>query len=916
MRPLELDLTAFRSYDRATIDLRPLELVVITGDTGAGKTSLLDAISFALFGKTPAPSTPAELLTLGREHGEVRLTFAARGEVWRMTRRYGARAPEPRHLLERLADDGGATVETVAGPEPVAARLTQVVGMGFKAFTSAVLLAQGQFAAFLSAAPKDRDAILRELFGVRSLDGAREAAQSLEAGARAVVALREADIARLPAHDAARRTAAARAARETAARYAAASRLRPHAERMAMESAEAEALRARERSARGAADDLPDDAAAAALLARIDAARARIAETEALCASRRAELADATRAREALRARHGGGAADLAALRERAERAGRLVGGLPERAGALTARRDALQGMRAERDRAAEALEAAVADDARREARRRVAAAWRAGRDAHARAIAAHTAAAAAHAAATERDAAAGRALEEARALVERARMHDLAATVRAGLATGDPCPVCGADFHGHAEDAATLREAEEALAAARRERDVTASALAVAAERERAAAADRESGERAAREAGAALEEAGIAEGDAEGDDADDRERAEARAGAIAESRTALGTLDAALATEAARIDADEAQLARDREEVEGVRGSLGAWAEHDSPAQALGAAIEEAHAAERAADAAARADAAAAEERSRATAVLAELERGPVAALRSAASRAASRGRLDAPDDGAGAEELVAAARRLRATALEAAAVHARRAGEADARAAAIRERLGEEGAALGISDPEQVAAAVRRMADARAAARTALAELDAVAASARALAAEAADAAVRAQLHRQVALDLRANQFPRFLLARYRERLARAASEHLVELSDGMYRFAAAEPDPMAVIDRRRGERLRAASTLSGGERFLASLALALGLGDVAAESSGRLDCLFLDEGFSTLDADSLEQALVGVERLQGDGRLIGVITHLPGVAERLGATLHVTKDSAGVSSISGL
>jgi exonuclease SbcC len=916
MRPLELDLTAFRSYDRATIDLRPLDLVVITGDTGAGKTSLLDAISFALFGKTPAPSTPTELLTLGREHGEVRLTFAARGEVWRMTRRYGARAPEPRHLLERLADDGGATVETIAGPEAVTARLTQVVGMGFKAFTSAVLLAQGQFAAFLSAAPKDRDAILRELFGVRSLDGAREAAQSLEAGARAVGALREADIARLPAHDATRRTAAARAAREAATRHAAASRLRPHAEHMAEEAAAAEALRARERSARSAADDLPDDAAAAALLARIEAARGEIAGAETLCAARRKELAGAAGAREALRARHGGGAADLAALRERAERAGRLVGGLPERAAALDGRREALRGVNTERESAAAALEAAVADDARREGRRRLAAAWREGRDARARAVAAHASAAAERAAAAGRDTAAAEALDEAVAQVERARMLDLAATVRAGLAAGDPCPVCGADFHGHAGEAGTLHQAEEALAAARRGREASASALAVAAERERAAAAELEAGARAAEDATAALAEAGITEAEADDDDADDRARADERAAAIAASRSALGALDAQLASEAARIEADEAQLARDRGEVEGVRTSLGPWAEHESPAAALGAAIEEAHAAERAADAAARADAAAAEARARAATALAELERGPVAALRSAAARAAARGRLDPPDDDAGAEELVAAARRLRATALEAAAVHARRAAEADARAAAIRDRLGEEGAALGITDAEQVGAAVRRMADALAAARASLADLDAVAASARALAAEVAEAGTRAQLHRQVALDLRANQFPRFLLARYRERLARAASEHLVELSDGMYRFAAAEPDPMAVIDRRRGERLRAASTLSGGERFLASLALALGLGDVAAESSGRLDCLFLDEGFSTLDADSLEQALVGVERLQGDGRLIAVITHLPGVAERLGASLHVTKDSAGVSSISGL
>ena len=916
MRPLELDLTAFRSYDRATIDLRPLDLVVITGDTGAGKTSLLDAIAFALFGKTPAPSTPSELLTLGREHGEVRLTFASRGEVWRMTRRYGTRAPEPRHLLERLADDGGATVETIAGPEPVAARLAQVVGMGFKAFTSAVLLAQGQFAAFLSAAPKDRDAILRELFGVRSLEEAREAAQTLEAGARAVAALREADIARLPAHGAAQRTAAARSAREAGARHAAAARLRPHAERMAEENAAAEGLRARERSARQAAEDLPDDEAAAALLARLDDARGAIAGAQAVCEARRRELADATAAREALRARHGGGAADLAALRERAERAGRLVGGLPERADALARRRQATRGTHAERDRAAAALEAAVAEDARLSARRRLVASWRAGRDVRARTIAAHTAAAAERSAAAERDAAAARALDEALARVERARVHDLAATVRAGLAAGDPCPVCGADFHGHADEAGTLRDAEQALSAARREREATASARAVAAERERAAASDRDAGSRAAQEAAAALTGAGIAEADADGDDADDQHDADGRAAAISDSRAALGALEAALARETARIEADEMQLGRDRDDVESVRTSLGAWAEHDAPAAALGDAVEEAHAAERAADAAARADADAAEARSRATAALAELERGPVAALRSAASRAASRGRLDPPDDDAGAEELVTAARRLRATALEAAAVHARRAGEAGARAAAIRGRLATEGAALGIGDPDQVGGAVQRLADARAAARARLLEREGVAVAARALAAEAAEAVARAQLHRQVALDLRANQFPRFLLARYRERLARAASEHLVELSDGMYRFAAAEPDPMAVVNRRRGERLRAASTLSGGERFLASLALALGLGDVAAESSGRLDCLFLDEGFSTLDADSLEQALVGVERLQGDGRLIGVITHLPGVAERLGASLHVTKDSAGVSSISGL
>jgi exonuclease SbcC len=170
-----------------------------------------------------------------------------------------------------------------------------------------------------------------------------------------------------------------------------------------------------------------------------------------------------------------------------------------------------------------------------------------------------------------------------------------------------------------------------------------------------------------------------------------------------------------------------------------------------------------------------------------------------------------------------------------------------------------------------------------------------------------------ADAAEARGRARVHQQVANDLRANMFPRFLLNRYQERLATGASVRLQELTNDAYRFAGAGADALAVVDMRRGERLRKASTLSGGERFLASLALALGLSDIAAESGGRLDCLFLDEGLSTLDADALEQALAGIERLAGDGRLVAVITHLPGVADRLGAAIHVEKDVAGVSRI---
>jgi exonuclease SbcC len=290
-----------------------------------------------------------------------------------------------------------------------------------------------------------------------------------------------------------------------------------------------------------------------------------------------------------------------------------------------------------------------------------------------------------------------------------------------------------------------------------------------------------------------------------------------------------------------------------------------------------------------------------------------VAALESGPVAALRSATARAAARARLEAPADDLPAEELIAAAAALRERALAAAAAHDAAGESAEREEREEIARLSSLGEDLGVGGPEDGGAAQRRGERARDECRERVAALDRAAAGARRLRAEAGAARAEARLHQQVAADLRANAFPRFLLARYRERLAVGASARLQELTAGAYRFCGTEPDPMAVVDMRRGERLRPVSSLSGGERFLASLALALGLSDVATESGGRLDCLFLDEGFSSLDAESLEQALAGVERLAGDGRLVGVITHLPGVAERLGAAIHVRKDPGGASHI---
>jgi exonuclease SbcC len=94
-------------------------------------------------------------------------------------------------------------------------------------------------------------------------------------------------------------------------------------------------------------------------------------------------------------------------------------------------------------------------------------------------------------------------------------------------------------------------------------------------------------------------------------------------------------------------------------------------------------------------------------------------------------------------------------------------------------------------------------------------------------------------------------------------------------------------------------------------RPAATLSGGESFLASLSLALGLADVVQSHSGgiRLETMFVDEGFGTLDPDSLDLAMRALEDLQAGGRLVGIISHVVELKERVGARLEVVPGRRG-------
>jgi exonuclease SbcC len=114
--------------------------------------------------------------------------------------------------------------------------------------------------------------------------------------------------------------------------------------------------------------------------------------------------------------------------------------------------------------------------------------------------------------------------------------------------------------------------------------------------------------------------------------------------------------------------------------------------------------------------------------------------------------------------------------------------------------------------------------------------------------------------------------------------------------------------------AEPLELNVIDNYQAGEVRSTKNLSGGESFIVSLALALGLSHMASRNV-RVDSLFLDEGFGTLDEDALETALETLSGLQQDGKLIGIISHVPALKERIGTQIQVEAGNAGRSTLSG-
>ena len=153
------------------------------------------------------------------------------------------------------------------------------------------------------------------------------------------------------------------------------------------------------------------------------------------------------------------------------------------------------------------------------------------------------------------------------------------------------------------------------------------------------------------------------------------------------------------------------------------------------------------------------------------------------------------------------------------------------------------------------------------------------------------------------------------LRADQFLAYVQEEALRLLAEDGARHLRTLSQGRYSLVCDEQE-FAVLDHWNADSRRSVKTLSGGETFLASLALALALAESLSRLSaeGRageaLESLFLDEGFGTLDAETLDVVVQAIEALHGGQRMVGIVTHIPELAERMPARLEVRRgpDSA--------
>lgn len=187
----------------------------------------------------------------------------------------------------------------------------------------------------------------------------------------------------------------------------------------------------------------------------------------------------------------------------------------------------------------------------------------------------------------------------------------------------------------------------------------------------------------------------------------------------------------------------------------------------------------------------------------------------------------------------------------------------------------------------------------AALRRDHEARAAIQARVAELE-------------TEATVATELGRL----LSASGFERWLMTDVMQTLAERATDRLRELSNGSYSLVT-DGAEFSIRDHRNADEVRSARTLSGGETFLASLALALALSenvaDLATAGAPRIESMFLDEGFGTLDPETLDIVAGAIEELGARGQMIGVVTHVRELADRIPVRFDINRTPSGSTAV---
>ena len=151
------------------------------------------------------------------------------------------------------------------------------------------------------------------------------------------------------------------------------------------------------------------------------------------------------------------------------------------------------------------------------------------------------------------------------------------------------------------------------------------------------------------------------------------------------------------------------------------------------------------------------------------------------------------------------------------------------------------------------------------------------------------------------------------LKPGAFPKWLTLRRSRALLIHASRLLEQMSGGRYTFAELDDEnaEWRVIDNDSGL-ARTPASLSGGEQFIASLALALGMVEMMARSGGRLESLWLDEGFGSLDRSNLDAAIEALASVAARGRMVAVISHIRAVADQVSHVLAVTRGATGTQA----